>query len=264
MKILKTLTPKAYTISKKVFDGQLTFKEGKKKLVGNRKMNPNSAADYINNFRCMVEGRRFTRTNNAFSIEYFFENIYKDYGLLKLSNALTALKLHIEYYEGIQKVKMHKMRDIYNRYFPAVPIDTPDEAEQNEIINEIKKQRETRQDILKELKKLKTTDSEQITISSKSFKRDNRTIAQIKILRDFKCQICSESIKKKDGSMYIEAAHIKPKHQKGRETPDNIILLCPNHHKEFDFGNLKVQKHNTQHIEFLLNETLHNISLKLE
>lgn len=97
MKIPQELTPLAYELSKKVFEGKLTFKDGQEQLVGDNRMNPNSAADYINNFRRMVEGRRFTRTNNAYSMEYFFDNIYKDYGSTGLSNALTALQLHIEY-----------------------------------------------------------------------------------------------------------------------------------------------------------------------
>lgn len=263
MKIPKELTPLAYELSKKVFEGKLTFKEGQEQLVGDNSMNPNSAADYINNFRCMVEGRRFTRTNNAYSMEYFFDNIYKDYGSTGLSNALTALRLHIEYYEGIQKVNMKKMRSIYDKYF-AIPLDTPDEQEQKEIIKEFKTQNKTRQDIINELKNLKPTDPEEVIINSKSFKRDNRTVAQIKILRDFKCQICSTTIKKKDGTFYIEAAHIEPKHKKGRETPDNILLLCPNHHKEFDYGDRNILLNDKEKIHFTLNGQEYKISLKID
>jgi 5-methylcytosine-specific restriction protein A len=263
MKIPKELTPMAYELSKQVFEGKLTFKEGQKELVGDNRMNSNSAADYINNFRCMLEGKRFTRTNNAYSMEYFFDNIYKDYGSSGLSNALTALRLHIEYYEDIQKVVMHKMRDIYTKYL-AVPIDTPDEQEQKEIIREFKNQKKTKQDIIAELKNLKPTDPEEVTINSKSFKRDNRTVAQIKILRDFSCQICSTTIKKKDGTFYIEAAHIEPKHRKGRETPDNILLLCPNHHKEFDLGDRNILLHDKDKIQFILNGKEHKISLKID
>ncbi len=136
-------------------------------------------------------------------MEYFFDHIYKDYGSPGVVNALNALKLHIEYYEGIQKVMMHKMRDIYAKYL-AIPIDTPDEQEQKEIIREFKNQNKTKQEIINDLKTLKPTDPEEVTISSKSFKRDNKTVAQIKIIRDFKCQICSTTIKKKDGLFILK------------------------------------------------------------
>lgn len=263
MKISKEITVVAYELSKKVFEGKLTFKEGQTQLVGNNRMNPNSAADYINNFRCMIEGKRFTRTNNAYSIEYFLENFYKDYGATGLSNALTALKLHIEYYEDVQKVVMHKIRDIYARYF-SVPIDKPNEQEQKEIIQVLKNQNKTKQEIAAELKALKPTDPEEVTINSKTYKRDNKTIAQLKFLRDFKCQICTTSIKRKDGTLYVEAAHIEPKHNKGRETPDNILLLCPNHHKEFDLGNRKILAKDKDKIHFLLNGLVHKISLTMD
>ena len=75
---------------------------------------------------------------------------------------------------------------------------------------------------------------------------------------------CSTTIKKKDGSFYIEAAHIKPKSQKGQETPDNILILCPNHHKEFDYGDRKEIRKGDESIEFILNGINYNISLKIE
>ncbi len=155
------------------------------------------------------------------------------------------------------------MRNIYDKYF-ALPLDTPDEHEQNDIIKEFKRQNKTKQDIINDLKNQKTTDPEEVNINSKSFKRDNRTIAQLKILRDFKCQICSTTIKKKDETFYIEAAHIEPKHRKGRETPDNILLLCPNHHKEFDYGDRNILLHDKEKVHFTLNGLEHKISLKID
>lgn len=44
------------------------------------------------------------------------------------------------------------------------------------------------------------------------------------------------TILKKDGTRYIEACHIKEKCKGGRETLTNILILCPNCHKEFDYG----------------------------
>jgi len=263
MRIPKELIPMAYEVSKKIFEGNLSFKDGQSQLVGNNVMNPNSAADYINNFRCMVEGKRFTRTNNAYSMEYFFDNICKDYGSQGLSNALAALRLHIEYYEGIQKVKMNSMRNIYDKYF-AIPLDSLDEREQNEILKELNNHNRNKQDIIIELKNLKPTDPEEVVICNKTYKRDNKTVAQLKILRDFTCQICSTTIRKKDGTFYIEAAHIKPKSKKGRETPENIILLCPNHHKEFDYGERTILSHTKSIVHFSLNGTEYRISLEIE
>jgi len=79
-------------------------------------MNRNSASDYFYNFRCLLEGKRFTRTLNADSMEYFFGNILKDYGADKLANPLSALMQHIDYYEGKQNTTMNVMREIHSRY----------------------------------------------------------------------------------------------------------------------------------------------------
>ena len=81
--------------------------------------------------------------------------------------------------------------------------------------------------------------SETIILNEKVYKRNNVLISIIKRERGFKCQICNEKIKKNDGSFYIEAAHIIPKKDKGNENKENILILCPNHHKEFDYGKRK-------------------------
>lgn len=159
--------------------------------------------------------------------------------------------------EEIKKVHSFNWRVIKNPFQNIQ--DTADENEQQEL--ELIYRSKTKLEILKELENLQETDPTEITINHKTYKRDNKTIAQIKILRDFKCQICSTTILKKDGSKYIEAAHIKAKHKKGRETLDNILLLCPNHHKEFDYGKLEILNHINSEIEFVLNGNKHKISL---
>lgn len=116
MKIPNELIPVAYDLSKKVFEGTLTLKEGQAQLVGDDRMNPNSAADFIHNFRYMMEGKKFARTNSAYSADYFLENIYNDYGAAQLANALKAVRLHIDYYEKLQNTTMHTMRAICDKY----------------------------------------------------------------------------------------------------------------------------------------------------
>jgi len=141
------------------------------------------------------------------------------------------------------------------------PIISLDEREQNEI--EAIYKSKSKAEIANELRNIKPTDPKQIKINSKAYKRDNKTISLIKILRDFKCQICGVSIKKKDGTYYIEAAHITPKHQKGAEIPDNIILLFPNHHKEFDYGDLNIISQSKDIINFYLNDNIYKLNLKI-
>lgn len=139
-------------------------------------------------------------------------------------------------------------------------IDDEDIKEQNEIIDVLQK-RDRKDEIIQDLKNLKPTEPELIKFEGKTYKRDNKTIAELKIMRDFKCQICDKQILKKNGGFYIEASHITPKSKKGLETPDNILILCPNHHKEFDLGNKEITKHTADIIEFKLNGSVYSLKL---
>ncbi len=51
---------------------------------------------------------------------------------------------------------------------------------------------------------------------------------------------------------------------KGPELPSNILILCPNHHKEFDFGKLLILERNENYIHFKLNGKEYTISLELK
>jgi hypothetical protein len=137
-----------------------------------------------------------------------------------------------------------------------------DAKQQNEI--EVILRTSDRNELAKELNDLIASDPEIIEIRNRQYKRDNKTIVQIKYLREFKCQICGANIIKKDGSMYIEAAHIKPKKDKGNELPNNIIILCPNHHKEFDLGEKEINIHTKEQLEFVLNKKKYVIDLVLK
>ena len=164
---------------------------------------------------------------------------------------------------GLQKNEFEKLKKIYTfvsgKEFDLDLID-PDEAEQQELVGVFEKEK-NKSKVINDLLNLKETEPETVLVNQKTYKRDNKTIAQLKIYREFKCQICDTRIKKKNGGFYIEAAHIKPKHKKGSELPSNILILCPNHHKEFDYGNTVVVNHSSDEIEFELNGKVHKIDL---
>lgn len=170
---------------------------------------------------------------------------------------------------GIRQDELKKLASIYENvtgepYKEDLQIDDEDSKEQDEIVEILKKRKEiTKEQIAEGLRKLKPTDTEVVTFVGKSYKRDNKTIAELKYLRDFKCQICGKQILKKNGNFYVEAAHVTPKCKRGRETSDNILILCPNHHKEFDLGKKEIIRHMQDIIEFRLNDTNYSVKLSL-
>jgi hypothetical protein len=244
------------SVSKKATSKKVTFQKGAylSNIVGDKDFSllfpvPLEAKEYKTKSSDRMVGQNgFTYKDIKFAERILFDE------LTKLASV------------GSNDTDFKKLCDIYEFYigkkfkYPFISID---EREQLEI-EKFLKANKSKQDIIDELKELSVFDAKQVIVNHKAYKRDNKTIAQIKVLRDFKCQLCGISIFKKDGTLYIEAAHILPKYQKGRETPENIILLCPNHHKEFDYGLLTILIHDKEKVEFQLNEKYYKVKLSLE
>jgi len=129
-----------YEIARKIYNGDITHKAGLDVLEHEHQMNRNSASDYIHNYICMVEGRRFSRTSNAYGTEYYLKRFYEDGGRKALLNALSALRQHIDYYEGVGKTRVRTGRIIYDRFVELAKIDTeevfPDEVSEDETLVE--------------------------------------------------------------------------------------------------------------------------------
>lgn len=49
------------------------------------------------------------------------------------------------------------------------------------------------------------------------------------------CVVCGWRIEKRR-SYGLEVHHIKPVRDGGTNDPDNLVVLCPNHHAEADYG----------------------------
>jgi predicted HNH restriction endonuclease len=74
-----------------------------------------------------------------------------------------------------------------------------------------------------------------------AIKRRKTMVKDMKEYKGNKCQMCGFTFKKPDGSYYTEAAHVvaisdlKP----GVDSPENILILCANHHKMLDYDAIK-------------------------
>ncbi len=85
------------------------------------KMDRGSALMYLNTFKAMRLGERYTRTINKTATRYFLEQIFKDYEADGLKKALTALKAHIEYFESfIGGSKMKNTREIHEEFLAKI------------------------------------------------------------------------------------------------------------------------------------------------
>lgn len=247
--------------------GIISTKEAISALIEERYLNPNSADMVIRIFQKLLLGEEFKRTLSLAYFEYFLQRIYEDLGVAKLDLALKALNKHILYIKnkGDSKVSLKLLVAEYSQKIlinesAQKEIQKEDEVEQEEIAQDLKNK--SKNELVNQLKEIKPSDPELVIVNGKAYKRDNKAIALIKLIRGYKCQICSTYILKANGKKYIEAAHIIPKSLKGPETSANIILLCPNHHKEFDFGKRKILLHDNSKVHFLLNDNEFSINFE--
>jgi hypothetical protein len=92
---------------------------------------------------------------------------------------------------------------------------------------------------------------------------DTRLVKALKEICEFRCQFpgCGVRIPKRDGGFYIEVAHIQAVSEEGRSIIGNLLVLCPNHHKEFDYGDLEIVEQTVNTIRGKLNGKAFEIQL---
>jgi len=85
--------------------------------------------------------------------------------------------------------------------------------------------------------------------------RDSDLARRIKLLHGNRCQICGKTIRIGNRD-YSEAHHIQPlgKPHNGPDIAGNIIVLCPDHHVQCDFGGIRlnldeIRQHSAHRIE---------------
>ncbi len=73
-------------------------------------------------------------------------------------------------------------------------------------------------------------------VRRKEFDRDYDALNDLKKKYNFACQVCGMRVELGKGRYFCEAHHLRPLggiHQ-GKDTEGNVIIVCPNHHAEFD------------------------------
>jgi len=72
--------------------------------------------------------------------------------------------------------------------------------------------------------------------------RDRNKVADLKKYYQHKCQVCLERIEIGKNKYYSEVHHLRPlgKKEKGEDDHNNMIVVCPTHHKSFDYCSIRV------------------------
>lgn len=85
-----------------------------------------------------------------------------------------------------------------------------------------------------------TPDSIETTVSRKV--RNTTLVKDLKKAYEHKCQVCGDVRYREPDEPYAEGHHIQPlgDPHTGPDTPGNILILCPNHHADFDYGVIEI------------------------
>ena len=98
-----------------------------------------------------------------------------------------------------------------------------------------------------------TEETEEVEVTRKA--RSSAFARKVKEEYDYSCAVCGSSRKSPEGVPEVEAAHIYPKEEGGRDNIQNGMALCRLHHWAFDHGwftvtdELKVKVQETDEIE---------------
>lgn len=81
------------------------------------------------------------------------------------------------------------------------------------------------------------------------FLRDSSKVKQLKKLYDNKCQICGFTFEYEKGQFYSEVHHYNPLKANADDHLDNMIVVCPNHHAQFDYNLIAIDHDGTTIID---------------
>ena len=238
MKISDDQVRVAEEIASDVFDKELTATEGAELLASVHGLNINSARDFINDYKYMMQGRLFKRAMSSPAINHFLTKIREKRGDKYHSFAVSAVAQHIDYYEQLRGVALHSMREIVDNHRKnAVPLQLADHTESFntavwESLNDSSSSRKAR---LNNAAKTPT----KVPVLTYAFVRNPDVVAEVLVRANGKCERCNHDApfkRKKDLQPYLEVHHVVQLSMGGEDTVDNAIALCPNCHRYLHFG----------------------------
>jgi predicted restriction endonuclease len=66
--------------------------------------------------------------------------------------------------------------------------------------------------------------------------RDSAKARELKEAHDHRCQVCGGTRRLDDERRYAEVHHLHPLGDEGPDVTGNMLVLCPDHHVDFDYG----------------------------
>jgi 5-methylcytosine-specific restriction endonuclease McrA len=81
------------------------------------------------------------------------------------------------------------------------------------------------------------------TSKTEEIVRDRQLVAQLKALHEHRCQLCGDRRLQGPDTGYAQVHHLTPlgEPHNGPDIPENMLVVCPNHHEDFEHGMVAVE-----------------------
>ena len=116
MTIPEEAIPFTFEESKRIFENDLSVKEGAENINKEHGIKVTSASDYVHYFKYLMTATGSCRSLSKFSQEYYLAKIREDYGKAQFEKSLTAFKNLFEKFEKDTPGTKVAMRKIYDKY----------------------------------------------------------------------------------------------------------------------------------------------------
>lgn len=116
MEITNEQIQETYIQGKLVLSESVSLSNAVRNVAQKTSMNEGSARDYINTLQKLIKGQSYTRTINAYGTEYCLSKIHEEFDRQILLNAVTSVKKHLQYYQGVGKSSQPKIQRILHKY----------------------------------------------------------------------------------------------------------------------------------------------------
>ena len=88
---------------------------------------------------------------------------------------------------------------------------------------------------------------DRVEISTERIQRNQQRSNSLKKRYDYQCQVCGDRRMQAENEPYAECHHLIPLGtDDGPDSLENMVVLCPNHHTDFDNGVIRVNPDNLQ------------------
>jgi len=103
--------------------------------------------------------------------------------------------------------------------------------------------------------------NESTEVKINRIKRYQKVIKKLKTKYQNRCQIegCNFTFEKENGEYYSEGHHLEPLSQGGSQTEDNVVILCPNHHRMFHYADIEIMGKQGNRRKVMINGKVHYI-----